>query len=310
MQRHWIGKSEGVEVDFKIVGGGEFSIYTTCIETIYGITFMVLAPDGQLVRELMPRIENKEEVEAYIAETLKKNDMDRTELNKTKSGCKLKGIYAVNPVNGMEVPVFIGDFVLASYGTGAVMAVPTHDQRDFEYAVAHNIPMIQVIDGADVSEHAFEKGDYLGKGCKLINSEEFTGLTVEEAKKAITDKLVGMGIARRKVNYHFREWIFARQRYWGEPVPIVYLEDGSIHVLADDELPLVLPELEDYKGKNGQAPLENAVEWKQYNHNGLKGRRETSTMPGSAGSSWYYMRYIDPDNDKEFADEEIGRAHV
>ena len=305
MQRHWIGKSEGVEVDFKIVGGGEFSIYTTCIETIYGITFMVLAPDGQLVKELMPRIENKEEVEAYIAETLKKNDMDRTELNKTKSGCMLKGIYAVNPVNGREVPVFIGDFVLASYGTGAVMAVPTHDQRDFEYAVAHNIPMLQVIDGADVSEHAFEKGDYLGKGCKLINSEEFTGLTVEEAKKAITDKLVGMGIARRKVNYHFREWIFARQRYWGEPVPIVYLEDGSIHVLADDELPLVLPELEDYKGKNGQAPLENAVEWKQYNHNGLKGRRETSTMPGSAGSSWYYMRYIDPDNDKEFADQEL-----
>ena len=305
MQRHWIGKSEGVEVDFKIVGGGEFSIYTTCIETIYGITFMVLAPDGQLVKELMPRIENKEEVEPYIAETLKKNDMDRTELNKTKSGCKLKGIYAVNPVNGREVPVFIGDFVLASYGTGAVMAVPTHDQRDFEYAVAHNIPMIQVIDGADVSEHAFEKGDYLGKGCKLINSEEFTGLTVEEAKKAITDKLVGMGIARRKVNYHFREWIFARQRYWGEPVPIVYLEDGSIHVLADDELPLVLPELEDYKGKNGQAPLENAAEWKQYNHNGLKGRRETSTMPGSAGSSWYYMRYIDPDNDKEFADQEL-----
>lgn len=305
MQRHWIGKSEGVEVDFKIVGGGEFSIYTTCIETIYGITFMVLAPDGQLVRELMPRIENKEEVEAYIAETLKKNDMDRTELNKTKSGCKLKGIYAVNPVNGREVPVFIGDFVLASYGTGAVMAVPTHDQRDFEYAVAHDIPMIQVIDGADVSEHAFEKGDYLGKGCKLINSEEFTGLTVEEAKKAITDKLVGMGIARRKVNYHFREWIFARQRYWGEPVPIVYLDDGSIHVLADDELPLVLPELEDYKGKNGQAPLENAVEWKQYNHNGLKGRRETSTMPGSAGSSWYYMRYIDPDNDKEFAAQEL-----
>lgn len=305
MQRHWIGKSEGVEVDFKIAGGGEFSIYTTCIETIYGITFMVLAPDGQLVKELMPRIENKEEVEAYIAETLKKNDMDRTELNKTKSGCMLKGIYAVNPVNGREVPVFIGDFVLASYGTGAVMAVPTHDQRDFEYAVAHNIPMIQVIDGADVSEHAFEKGDYLGKGCKLINSEEFTGLTVEEAKKAITDKLVGMGIARRKVNYHFREWIFARQRYWGEPVPIVYLEDGSIHVLADDELPLVLPELEDYKGKNGQAPLENAAEWKQYNHNGLKGRRETSTMPGSAGSSWYYMRYIDPDNDKEFADQEL-----
>ena len=305
IQRHWIGRSTGVEVDFNIVGGGKFSIYTTCIETIYGITFMVLAPDGQLVKDLMPRIENKEEVEAYIAETLKKNDMDRTELNKTKSGCVLKGIYAVNPVNGKEVPVFIGDFVLASYGTGAVMAVPSHDQRDFEYAIVHNIPMIQVIDGRDVSECAFEKGDYLGKGCKLINSEEFTGLTVEEAKEAITQKLEGMGIARRKVNYHFREWIFARQRYWGEPVPVVYLEDGSIHVLADEELPLILPELEDYKGKGGKAPLENAVEWTKYNNNGITGKRETSTMPGSAGSSWYFLRYIDPDNDKEFANQEL-----
>ena len=305
MQRNWIGKSTGVEVDFNIVGGGKFSIYTTCIETIYGITFMVLAPDGQLVKELMPRIENKEEVQAYIDETLKKNDMDRTELNKTKSGCPLKGIYAVNPVNGKEVPVYIGDFVLANYGTGAVMAVPSHDQRDFEYAIAHNIPMVQVIDGADVSEHAFEKQDYLGKGCKLINSEEFTGMTVEEAKEAITVKLENMGIARRKVNYHFREWIFARQRYWGEPVPVVHMEDGTIRLLDDDELPLVLPELEDYKGKNGKAPLENAVEWKQYEKDGVKGVRETATMPGSAGSSWYYFRYIDPDNDKEFANQEL-----
>ena len=305
MQRHWIGKSEGVEVDFNIVGGGSFSIFTTCIETIYGITFMVLAPDGQLVKELMPRIKNQAEVQAYIDETVKKNDMDRTELNKTKSGCILEGIYAINPVNGKEVPVFIGDFVLASYGTGAVMAVPSHDQRDFEYAIAHKLPMIQVIEGADVSEQAFEKYDYLGKGCKLMNSEEFTGLTVEEAKTAITDKLVKMGVARKKANYHFREWIFARQRYWGEPVPVVHLENGEIHVLDDDELPLVLPELEDYKGKNGQAPLENATEWKQYDHNGIKGKRETSTMPGSAGSSWYYLRYIDPHNDKELADKEL-----
>lgn len=305
MQRHWIGKSEGVEVDFNIVGGGSFSIFTTCIETIYGITFMVLAPDGQLVKELMPRIKNQAEVQAYIDETVKKNDMDRTELNKTKSGCILEGIYAINPVNGKEVPVFIGDFVLASYGTGAVMAVPSHDQRDFEYAIAHKLPMIQVIEGADVSEQAFEKYDYLGKGCKLMNSEEFMGLTVEEAKTAITDKLVKMGVARKKANYHFREWIFARQRYWGEPVPVVHLENGEIHVLDDDELPLVLPELEDYKGKNGQAPLENATEWKQYDHNGIKGKRETSTMPGSAGSSWYYLRYIDPHNDKELADKEL-----
>lgn len=311
MQRNWIGKSTGVEVKFDIVGGGDFSIYTTCIETIYGITFMVLAPDGDIVKTLMPRITNKEEVQAYIDETLKKNDMDRTELNKTKSGCELKGVTCINPVNGKEVRMFIGDFVLASYGTGAVMAVPSHDQRDFEYAIAHNIDMIQVIDGddklghVDVSEKAFEKGDYLGKGYKLINSEEFTGLTVEEAKEAITAKLEKTGVAKRTTNYHFREWIFARQRYWGEPVPVVHTESGEIHVLDDDELPLILPELEDYKGKNGKAPLENATEWKKYDHNGIKGTRETSTMPGSAGSSWYYFRYIDPDNENEFANEEL-----
>lgn len=311
MQRNWIGKSEGVEVRFEIVGGGSFSIFTTCIETIYGITFMVLAPDGEIVKSLMPRIENKGEVQAYIDETLKKNDMDRTELNKTKSGCELKGLTCINPANGKEVRMFIGDFVLASYGTGAVMAVPSHDQRDFEYAIAHNIDMIQVIDGDEklghvsVEEKAFEKYDYLGKGYKLINSEEFSGLTVEEAKEAITKKLEAQGAAKRTVNYHFREWIFARQRYWGEPVPVVHTEDGKIYVLDDSELPLELPELEDYKGKNGKAPLENAEEWKKYDKNGVKGTRETSTMPGSAGSSWYYFRYIDPDNDEQFADPEL-----
>ena len=311
MQKNWIGKSTGVEVKFNIVGGGEFSIFTTCIETIYGITFMVLAPDGEIVKSLMPRIENKAEVQAYIDETVKKNDMDRTELNKTKSGCELKGVTCINPVNGREVRMFIGDFVLANYGTGAVMAVPSHDQRDFEYAIAHNIDMLQVIDGdeklghVDVSEKAFEKGEYLGKGYRLINSEEFTGLTVEEAKEAITSKLEGMGVAKRTVNYHFREWIFARQRYWGEPVPVVHCEDGHIHVLDDEELPLVLPELENYKGEGGKAPLENATEWKVYDKNGVNGIREMSTMPGSAGSSWYFLRYIDPHNDNEFANAEL-----
>ena len=311
MQQNWIGKSTGVEVKFRIVGGGEFSIFTTCIETIYGITFMVLAPDGEIVKGLLDRVQNRAEVDAYIAETLKKNDMDRTELNKTKSGCELKGVTCINPVNGREVRMFIGDFVLANYGTGAVMAVPSHDQRDFEYAIAHNIDMLQVIDGdeklghVDVSGQAFEKGDYLGKGYRLINSEEFTGLTVEEAKEAITSKLEKMGVAKRTVNYHFREWIFARQRYWGEPVPVVHTEDGGIHVLDDDELPLVLPELDDYKGHNGKAPLENATEWKKYDKNGIKGTRETSTMPGSAGSSWYFLRYIDPHNDKQLADPEL-----
>ena len=309
MQKNWIGKSTGVEVKFQIVGGGEFSIFTTCIETIYGITFMVLAPDGEVTKSLLDRVQNREEVQAYIDETLKKNDMDRTELNKTKSGCELKGVTCINPVNGKEVRMFIGDFVLANYGTGAVMAVPSHDQRDFEYAIAHNIDMIQVIDGdeklghADVSQKAFEKQDYLGKGYRLINSEEFTGLTVEEAKEAITSKLEGMGVAKRTVNYHFREWIFARQRYWGEPVPVVHGEDGEVHVLPDEELPLILPELDNYKGEGGKAPLENATEWKQYDQNGIKGKRETSTMPGSAGSSWYFLRYIDPHNNDEFANQ-------
>ena len=305
IQRNWIGKSEGVEVDFEIEGGGKFSIFTTCIETIYGITFMVLAPEGEIVKGLLDRVENRDEVEAYIAETMTKSDMDRTELNKTKSGCPLKGLYAINPVNEKKVPLYIGDFVLANYGTGAVMAVPSHDQRDFEYAQVHGIDMIQVIEGRDVSECAFEKQDYLGKGCKLINSEEFTGMTVEESKEAITSKLEKMGVARRKVNYRFHEWIFARQRYWGEPVPCVHCEDGKIYFIPDEELPLVLPELKDYKGKNGKAPLENATEWKKYDKNGIKGTRETSTMPGSAGSSWYYFRYIDPDNDKEFANQEL-----
>ncbi len=311
MQQNWIGKSEGVECKFQIVGGGEFSIFTTCIETIYGITFMVLAPDGQLVQDLMPRIKNQEQVKAYIEETKKKNDMDRTELNKGKTGCRLEGVTCINPVNGKEAELFIGDFVLANYGTGAVMAVPAHDQRDFEYSQEHNIPVIQVIDGNEkdghisVDEKALEKYDYLGKGYRLINSEEFTGMTVEEAKEAITCKLEAMGVAKRTVNYHFREWIFARQRYWGEPVPVVHTEDGGIHVLDDEELPLILPELNDYKGKNGKAPLENAVEWKQYDKNGVKGVRETATMPGSAGSSWYFLRYIDPDNDNEFANQEL-----
>ena len=305
IQRNWIGKSTGVEVEFNIKDGGKFSIYTTCIETIYGITFMVLAPENPLVDELKDRIENWDEVVKYREETAKKSDIDRTELNKDKNGVCLKGIYAINPVNSKEVPVYLGDFVLASYGTGAVMAVPSHDQRDYEYAIKYDIPMIQVIDGKDTSTCAFEKQDYLGKGCKLINSEEFTGLTVEEAKKAITEKLVKMGVGQEKVNYRLREWIFARQRYWGEPVPVVHLENGKTVALKDEELPLVLPVLDDYKGQNGKAPLENDQEWVNVEVDGIKGKRETSTMPGSAGSSWYFLRYIDPHNDKEFASKEL-----
>ncbi len=305
MQRNWIGKSEGVEVEFKIKDGGKFSIFTTCIETIYGITFMVLAPENELVDKLKDRIKNWNEVEKYREETAKKSDFDRTELNKTKSGVKLEGIFAINPINEKEVPIFLGDFVLGGYGTGAVMAVPSHDQRDFEYAQKYNLPMIQVIDGRDTTECAFEKQDYLNNNCKLINSEEFTGLVVEEAKKAITEKLVKMGCGKKTNNYHIREWIFARQRFWGEPIPIVHLENGEDLVLKDEELPLILPMMDDYKGKNGNAPLENAVEWKNIEINGVKGVRETSTMPGSAGSSWYFLRYLDPNNDKMFADPKL-----
>ena len=303
-QLNWIGKSYGVEVDFKLKQGGSFSIFTTCIETIYGITFMVLAPEGKIVQDLKPMIKNWAEVEKYIKETAKKSEFDRTEMNKSKSGCKLEGIQAINPVNGKEVDVYIGDFVLANYGTGAVMAVPSHDQRDFEYAISHNIPMIQVIDGRDVGESAFEKQDYLGKGCKLINSEEFTGLTVEEAKIAISDKLIKMGVARKQVNFKMRDWIFSRQRYWGEPIPMVKCECCGWVPVDEKDLPVTLPKVESYEPtKDGESPLSMIPEFVNTicPKCGKPAKRETDTMPGWAGSSWYFLRYCDAHNDKEFA---------
>ena len=303
-QINWIGKSTGVEVDVKIVGGGSFSIFTTCIETIYGVTFFVIAPDGKLIKELMPRVQNKEEVQKYIDETAKKSNMDRTDLNKGKTGCILQGITAINPVNGKEVPIFLGDFVLGDYGTGAVMAVPRHDQRDFEYAVEHNLEMIQVIDGRDTSKEAFEKQDYLNKGCKLINSEEFTGLTVEKAKKEITKKLVDMGVAREVNNYKMRDWIFSRQRFWGEPIPMVYCEKCGWQPMKEEDLPLLLPDVAEYEPtENGESPLANITSWVNTTcpHCGGKAKRETDTMPNWAGSSWYFLRFMDPHNNKEFA---------
>ena len=303
-QVNWIGKSTGVEMDVDIVGGGRFSIFTTCIETVYGITFFVIAPDGKLIKELMPRVENKEEVEAYIKETALKSNMDRTELNKGKSGVLVKGIKAINPVNGKEVPIFLGDFVLGDYGTGAVMAVPSHDQRDFEYAQVHDIPMIQVIDGADVSEHAFEKGDYLGKGCKLINSDQFSGLTVEEAKEKITEYLEDKGIARRVNNYKMRDWIFSRQRFWGEPIPMIYCEKCGWQPMKEEDLPLVLPDVAEYEPTDtGESPLAKITDWVNTTCPccGGDAKRETDTMPQWAGSSWYFLRFMDPHNKHEFA---------
>ena len=303
-QINWIGKSEGVEVDFDIVGGGKLSIFTTCIETIFGITFMVVAPESKIVDQLKDRIQNWSEVEAYRKETAKKSDFDRSEMNKDKSGVCLQGIYAINPANGHKVPVFIGDFVIASYGTGAVMAVPTHDQRDFEFANKYGIDKIQVISGADVSEHAFEKYDYLGKGCKLINSGEFDGLTVEEAKIAITNKLVKQGVARKKLNFKMRDWVFSRQRYWGEPIPMISCKKCGWVAVPDAQLPVKLPEVESYEPtKDGESPLSVITDWVNTICPccGGKAKRETDTMPGWAGSSWYYMRYCDPKNNKEFA---------
>ena len=303
-QINWIGKSTGVEVKVNIVGGGSFSIFTTCIETIYGVTFFVIAPDGKLIKELMPRVENKEEVLKYIEETSKKSNMDRTELNKDKTGCIVKGIKAINPVNGKEVPVFLGDFVLGDYGTGAVMAVPSHDQRDFEYAKKHNLEMIQVIEGRETETCAFEKGDYLSKGCKLINSEEFTGLTVEDAKKEITKKLVNEGIAKEVSNYKMRDWIFSRQRFWGEPIPMVHCEKCGWVPLKESDLPLMLPDVAEYEPTdNGESPLAKITFWVNTTcpNCGAPAKRETDTMPNWAGSSWYFLRFMDAHNDNEFA---------
>ena len=306
-QINWIGKSTGVEVDIDIVGGGKFSIFTTCIETIYGITFFVIAPDGKLIKELMPRVENKEEVEKYIKETALKSAMDRTELNKGKTGVEVKGIKAINPVNGKEVPIFLGDFVLGDYGTGAVMAVPSHDQRDFEYAIEHNLDMIQVIDGRDVSKSAFEKQDYLGRDCKLINSEQFSGLTVEEAKEKIADYLVEKGIARKVNNYKMRDWIFSRQRFWGEPIPMINCPECGWVPMNEEDLPLLLPDVAEYEPtEDGESPLANIPDWVNCKcpKCGHDAKRETDTMPNWAGSSWYFLRFMDPHNTKEFASME------
>ena len=306
-QINWIGKSEGVSVDIEISGGGKFSIFTTCIETIYGITFFVIAPDGKIIKELMPRIENKEEVEAYINETKRKSTMDRTELNKGKTGCLVKGVKALHPITKEEVPIFLGDFVLGDYGTGAVMAVPAHDERDFEYAKVHGIKMIQVIDGESIEEKAYTKHEYLGVGAKLINSCEFTGLTVEEAKDKITDKLVNMGIAKRVNNYKMRDWIFSRQRFWGEPIPMINCPKCGFVPVPENELPVLLPDVAEYEPtEDGESPLakiDSFVNCKCPKCGG-PAKRETDTMPNWAGSSWYFLRFMDPKNDKEFASQD------
>ena len=303
-QINWIGKSTGVEVEIELTTGGKFSIFTTCIETIYGVTFFVIAPDGKLIKELMPKIQNKEEVQNYILETSKKSNMDRTSLNKTKTGCILKGIEAINPVNGKKVPIFVGDFVLGSYGTGAVMAVPAHDSRDYEYAKVHNLEMIEVISGGNIKEKAYEKEEYLPINPKLLNSEEFTGLTVSEAKEKITEKLVNMGKAKVVNNYKMRDWIFSRQRFWGEPIPMINCPKCGWVPVPENELPVLLPDVANYEPTDdGESPLAKITDWVNCKcpKCGADAKRETDTMPNWAGSSWYFLRFMDAHNNKEFA---------
>lgn len=310
-QINWIGKSEGVEVDFKTTAGVNFSIFTTCIETIHGITFMVVAPESKIVDSLKPYITNWPEVETYRKETAKKSEFVRSELNKDKSGVQLKGVLAINPATGKKVPIYAGDFVIASYGTGAVMAVPSHDQRDYEFANKYGIDKIEVISGGDTTTKAFEKADYLGKGCKLVNSAEFSGMTVEEAKIAITDKLVKAGVARKKLNFKLTDWVFSRQRYWGEPIPMIHCDKCGWQPVPEKDLPVVLPQTQNYEAnKEGESPLAQIPEWVNTTcpNCGGPAKRETDTMPGWAGSSWYYMRYTDAHNTQEFASKDALKA--
>ena len=300
MQRNWIGKSVGAHVRFKVYGHDlEFTVFTTRCDTLFGATYCVLAPEHKIV-DTITTPEQREAVEAYKKVCASKSDLERTELNKEKTGV-FTGAYAINPVNGKKTPIWISDYVLASYGTGAIMAVPAHDTRDYEFAKKFGIEIIPVLEGGNIEEAAFtEDGPH-------INSDFLNGLGKEEAIDKMIAWLNAHGCGEKRITYRLREWIFARQRYWGEPIPVVHYENRT-EALPDSELPLVLPELNNYKPEvNGTSPLNNAKDWVSYTNpvTGEKGKRETNTMPGSAASSWYFMRYIDPKNDKEFANYEL-----
>ena len=297
-QRNWIGKSVGAKVDFKVDGTDkQFTVFTTRCDTLFGATYCVLAPEHKLVDEITTP-DNKAAIDAYKKVCASKSDMERTELNKEKTGA-FTGAYAINPANGNKIPVFISDYVLTSYGTGAIMAVPAHDTRDYEFAKKFNIPVIPVLEGGDLEQEAFT-----GDGVH-INSDLLNGLNKQQAIDKMAAWLEEKGCGKKAVTYKLREWIFARQRYWGEPLPVVHLDNGEVVVLEDNELPLVLPEMKDYKAHGGNAPLENAKDWVNVSYKGVKGKRETTTMPGSAGSSWYFLRYCDPHNNDEFASYDL-----
>ena len=299
IQRNWIGRSEGAEVKFKVANSDdiEFTVFTTRPDTLFGATYCVLAPELDLIDQITTE-DKKEAVIEYKKLTASKSDLERTELSKEKTGV-FTGAYAINPVNNKKIPIWISDYVLSTYGTGCIMAVPAHDQRDYEFATKFGIDIIPVLEGGDISKEAFT-GDGLH-----INSDFLNGLDKKSAIEKIINWLEDNKIGTKKVNYKLREWIFARQRYWGEPIPIVYIDD-EIKALDDSDLPLVLPELEDYApSKTGASPLDKATDWVNTTFHGKPAKRETSTMPGSAGSSWYFLRYIDPHNDKEFANKKL-----
>ena len=300
IERNWIGKSVGAEVNFKIANSNnlEFTVFTTRPDTLFGATYCVLSPEHALISKITTPGQ-KQAVEDYIKQAALKSDLERTELNKDKTGV-FTGSYAINPVNNKEIPIWISDYVLVTYGTGAIMAVPAHDQRDYEFAKKFDLDIIPVLEGGDISKEA-----YVQDGTH-INSEFLNGLNKQDAINKIISWLEERKIGTKKINYKLREWIFARQRYWGEPIPIVYTEDGKSEILPDDQLPLILPELEDYSpSKSGASPLDKATSWVNTTLDGKKVTRETSTMPGAAGSSWYFLRYIDPKNENEFANQEL-----
>ncbi|HFU6018228.1 TPA: leucine--tRNA ligase [Enterococcus faecium] len=300
MQRNWIGRSVGANIEFKVAGTDKsYTVFTTRPDTLFGATYSVLAPELDLVREITTP-EQKAAVEAYIEETAKKSDLKRTDLAKEKTGV-FTGAYAINPVNGKEIPIWIADYVLSSYGTGAIMAVPAHDERDFEFAQTFGLEILPVIEGGDV-----EKAAYTEDGTH-INSEFLDGMNKQEAIDKMNEWLEENGVGKKEVSYRLRDWLFSRQRYWGEPIPIIHWEDGTVTAVPEEELPLRLPKTKNIKPSGtGESPLANIEEWVNVVDpvTGKKGRRETNTMPQWAGSSWYYLRYIDPHNKKELADYE------
>ena len=303
-QRNWIGRSEGAEVKFTLTTGDEMVVYTTRCDTLFGATYTVISPEHPLIERLADKLTNYDEIKAYQAAAAKKSEFERTELAKEKTGVKLEGVMAINPVTGKEIPVFVSDYVLVTYGTGAIMAVPAHDSRDWEFAKKFDLPIVEVVSGGkDVNEEAYTD---VSKGT-MVNSGFLTGMTVKEAIPAMIDYLEKENLGTRKVNYKLRDWVFSRQRYWGEPIPIIHCPKCGQVPVPEDELPLVLPDMEEFKpGENGESPLANATDWINTTCPvcGAAAKRETDTMPQWAGSSWYFLRYTDAHNDDALASKE------